>query len=82
MATVEAVATLREQRQQGLARAAVSMAMRAAGDWGADLIVVAADADDWPQLMYASLGFRALGRRWQFSRRAGLGLSGGVASAR
>ena len=69
VATVEAVATLREQREQGLARAAVSMAVRAAGDWGADLIVVAADADDWPQLMYASLGFRALGRRWQFTRR-------------
>ena len=61
VATVEAVATLREQREQGLARAAVSMALRAAGEWGADLTVVGADADDWPQLMYASLGFRALG---------------------
>jgi len=68
VATVEAVATLREQREQGLARAAVSMALRAAGEWGADLVVVGADADDWPQLMYASLGFRALGRRWQFTR--------------
>jgi GNAT superfamily N-acetyltransferase len=68
---VEAVATLREHRQQGLARAAVSLALHTAGDWGADLIVVPADADDWPQLMYASLGFRALGRRWLFSRRAG-----------
>jgi GNAT superfamily N-acetyltransferase len=69
IATAEAVATLREHREQGLARAAVSMALRAAGEWGADLIVVGADADDWPQLMYASLGFRALGRRWQFTRR-------------
>ena len=68
VATVEAVATLRDHREQGLARAAVSMALRAAGEWGADLITVPADADDWPQLMYASLGFRALGRRWQFSR--------------
>jgi hypothetical protein len=72
VATVEAVATLREQREQGLARAAVSMALRAAGEWGADLIVVPADADDWPQLMYTSLGFRALGRRWLFTRRNGL----------
>jgi len=71
VATVEAVATLREQRDLGLARAAVSMALRAAGQWGADLIVVGADADDWPQLMYASLGFRALGRRWQFTRPNG-----------
>jgi hypothetical protein len=70
VATVEAVATLREHREHGLARAAVSMALRAAGEWGAELIVVPADADDWPQLMYASLGFRALGRRWQFTRRA------------
>jgi GNAT superfamily N-acetyltransferase len=72
VATVEAVATLRERREQGLARAAVSMALRAAGEWGADLIVVPADADDWPQLMYTSLGFRALGRRWLFTRRNGL----------
>jgi hypothetical protein len=69
VATVETVATLREHREQGLARAAVSMALRAAGDWNADLIIVGADADDWPQLMYASLGFRALGRRWSFRRR-------------
>jgi hypothetical protein len=69
VATIEAVATLREQREQGLARAAVSMALRAAGEWDADLVVVPADADDWPQLMYASLGFRALGRRWLFTRR-------------
>ncbi len=73
VATVEAVATLREHREQGLARAAVSMAVRVASEWGADLIVVGADADDWPQLMYASLGFRPLGRRWQFTRRTGSG---------
>jgi GNAT superfamily N-acetyltransferase len=73
VATVEAVATLREYREQGLARAAVSMALRAADEWSADLIVVATDADDWPQLMYASLGFRELGRRRQFTRRTGSG---------
>jgi hypothetical protein len=73
VATVDAVATLREHREQGLARAAVSMALRAAGEWSADLIVVGADADDWPQLMYASLGFRALGRRWLFTRGTGSG---------
>ena len=71
VATVEAVATLREHREQGLARAAVSAAIRAAGHWRADLIVVPADADDWPQLMYASLGFHPIGRRWQFVRFAG-----------
>jgi hypothetical protein len=66
VATVEAVATLRDHREQGLARAAVCAAIRAAGEWGADLIAVPVDADDWPQLMYASLGFAPLGRRWQF----------------
>jgi hypothetical protein len=66
VATLEAVATLREHREQGLARAAVGAAIRAAGEWRADLIVVPADADDWPQLLYASLGFAPLGRRWQF----------------
>jgi GNAT superfamily N-acetyltransferase len=68
VATVEAVATRRDHREQGLARAGVSAAIRAAGEWRADLIVVPADADDWPQLMYASLGFEPLGRRWQFVR--------------
>jgi GNAT superfamily N-acetyltransferase len=68
VATVEAVATRRDHREQGLARAAVAAAIRAAGRWRADLIVVPADADDWPQLMYASLGFAPLGRRWQFVR--------------
>jgi hypothetical protein len=76
VATVDTVATLREHREHGLARSAVSMALRAAGEWGADLVVVAADADDWPQLMYASLGFRPLGRRWLFTRRNGLSLTG------
>jgi GNAT superfamily N-acetyltransferase len=71
VATVDAVATLREHREQGLARAAVSEALHTAGDWGADLIIVPVDADDWPQLMYASLGFRAVGRRWLFTRRGG-----------
>jgi GNAT superfamily N-acetyltransferase len=71
VATIEAVATLREHREQGLASAAVGAAIRAAGEWDADLIVVPADADDWPQLLYASLGFAPLGRRWQFVRFGG-----------
>jgi GNAT superfamily N-acetyltransferase len=68
VATVEAVATLRAHRERGLARAVVCAAIRAAGEWRADLIVVPADADDWPQLLYASLGFAPIGRRCQFVR--------------
>ena len=57
VATVEEVGTLPARRGRGLARAVVCAAVADAGRWGADLIVVPADADDWPQLMYARLGF-------------------------
>ena len=56
---IEEVGTLASHRERGLAKAVVSAAIRSAGEWGADLIVVPADADDWPQLLYAKLGFRA-----------------------
>jgi GNAT superfamily N-acetyltransferase len=69
VALIDHVGTLRAHRQQGLAKAAVSAAVRAAGEWGADLIVVPADADDWPQLLYAGLGFAALGRQVAFTLR-------------
>lgn len=69
VATVEEVGTLPAWRGRGLARAVVQAAVAEAGRWGADLIVVPADADDWPQLMYATLGFEALGRQVAFTRR-------------
>lgn len=75
VAMIDSVGTLRTHRQQGLAKAVVSAAVRAAGEWGADLIVVPADADDWPQLLYAGLGFVALGRQVGFTRRAPSGSS-------
>ena len=80
VATVEAVATLRDHREQGLARAAVCAAMRAAGAWHADLIVVPADADDWPQLLYASLGFGAARPPLAVRALRRLPTGGGVAS--
>lgn len=70
VALIDAVVTLRAHRQQGLAKAVVSAAVRAAGEWGADLVVVPADADDWPQLLYAGLGFAPLGRQVGFTRQA------------
>ena len=70
VALIDHVGTLRAHRQQGLARAVVCAAVRAAGEWGAELIIVPADADDWPQLLYGKLGFMALGRQVGFTRRA------------
>lgn len=57
VAMVTEVETLIAHRERGLARAVVSAAVLAASAWSADLIVVPVDADDWPQLMYARLGF-------------------------
>jgi len=81
VATVEEVGTLVAHRGRGLARAVVAAAVADAVRWGADLIVVPADADDWPQLMYARWGFAAIGRQVMLTRRtqapAGSG-SGGL----
>jgi GNAT superfamily N-acetyltransferase len=69
VALVEQVATLRAEREQGLARATVSAALHRAAGWGAELVALATDAEDWPQLMYAGLGFRPLGVQWACGRR-------------
>lgn len=68
-AMVEQVGTLPDYRERGLARAAVSAAVAAAGEWGAELITVPADADDWPQLLYAKLGFEPVGIQVSFTLR-------------
>ena len=47
----------------------VGAAIAAARDWGAELITVPADADDWPQIIYAGLGFQNAGTQVQFTRR-------------
>ena len=69
VATVEEVGTLPAERGRGLARAVVCAAVAHAGRWGAELIVVPADADDWPQVMYARLGFAPVGRQVALTRR-------------
>jgi GNAT superfamily N-acetyltransferase len=68
-ALIDEVGTLPSHRERGLAKAAVSAAVRAAGEWGADLIVVPADADDWPQLLYAKLRFEPIGIQSSFTLR-------------
>jgi GNAT superfamily N-acetyltransferase len=69
VATVEEVGTLIAHRRRGLARAVILAAVAHAGRWGAETIVVPADADDWPQVMYAGLGFAPIGRQVGLARR-------------
>lgn len=69
VAMVTDVATRAAYRERGLARAVLSAALAHARAWDADLIVVGTDADDWPQLMYAGLGFVPVGRQVTLTRR-------------
>ncbi|MGH2895803.1 MAG: GNAT family N-acetyltransferase [Solirubrobacteraceae bacterium] len=69
VAMVTDVVTRVAHRERGLARAVVSAAIADAGRWGAELIVVGADAYDWPQLMYAALGFESVGLQVALTRR-------------
>ena len=73
VAMVEEVGTLPGYRGRGLARAVVGAAVAAAAAWRAELVVVPADADDWPQIMYAGLGFLPVGRQVSLTwrRRSG-----------
>jgi GNAT superfamily N-acetyltransferase len=71
LAAIDEVATLRAHRERGYARAAIVAALRAALELDADPIIVPADADDWPQLIYARLGFEPIGRQVTFTRTVG-----------
>jgi GNAT superfamily N-acetyltransferase len=68
VAFVDQVATLRAHRERGLARAVMTAALRLASDWDAGLVALFADAEDWPQVFYASLGFETVGRQTVFHR--------------
>jgi GNAT superfamily N-acetyltransferase len=68
VAQVEDVATLRDYRRRGLARAAVSAAIDAALEMGHRLVFIVADEDDWPKDLYGRLGFDPIGRAWSFTR--------------
>lgn len=76
VATIEEVGTLVAHRRRGLARIVCSAAVSHAGRWGAELIVVPADADDWPQVMYAGLGFAPIGRQVTLTWRVRAGWAG------
>jgi GNAT superfamily N-acetyltransferase len=61
IAQVEDVGTLEAARGRGLAQAVVRAALSAAQALDPELIFLCADGTDWPQLMYAKLGFEAVG---------------------
>jgi GNAT superfamily N-acetyltransferase len=66
-AMIDEVATRLARRGRGLARAAVARALDVARAEGCDPIVIPADADDWPQLIYAKLGFEPVGQQVTFT---------------
>jgi ribosomal protein S18 acetylase RimI-like enzyme len=68
IAQVEDVATLRDYRRRGLARATVSAAIDAALEMGHELVFIVANDEDWPKDLYAKLGFRPVGRIFVFTR--------------
>jgi ribosomal protein S18 acetylase RimI-like enzyme len=68
VAQVEDVNTLEAWRNRGAGRAVVRAAVAAARADAADLVWLAADADDWPQHLYAKLGFEPIGSSWLFTK--------------
>jgi GNAT superfamily N-acetyltransferase len=64
----EDVNTLAAFRGRGLAAATVSAAARAALDEGCEFVFLVVDAETGPVPLYASLGFRPIGRYWAFTR--------------
>ena len=65
-AQVEAVMTLPEHRNRGLAFAVVSKAVEEAYAAGADLVFLVADPEDWPKELYRRLGFDDAGSTHSF----------------
>jgi GNAT superfamily N-acetyltransferase len=68
VAQVEDVGTLEGFRRRGLARAVCCAAVDAALLAGHELIFIVADDEDWPEELYAKLGFDPIGTAWSFTR--------------
>jgi GNAT superfamily N-acetyltransferase len=66
VAQVGDVYTTPEARGRGFGRAVVTRAVELARYAGHDLIFINANDNDWPKELYARIGFRPLGRLWQF----------------
>jgi len=66
---VEEVYTAKPHRGAGLASAVVRIAIAAARERGDDLILIMADADDWPHRLYERLGFETVDEYRSFTRK-------------
>jgi GNAT superfamily N-acetyltransferase len=70
-ALLDNVGTLTACRRRGLGRAVIAAAIDAARASGCNPILVPADADDWPQRLYARMGFEPLGIQLSCTLTAG-----------
>ena len=68
---VEEVYTAKQHRGAGLASAVVRAAIAAAQERGDELIMIMADADDWPQRLYERLGFETVDEYRSFTLKPG-----------
>lgn len=66
---IEAVMTLPDFRNRGLARAVVSKALAESSAACNDLTFLLADAGDWPKHLYEKLGFGTIGAIYDFALR-------------
>ena len=66
---VEGVYTAAAHRGHGLASAVIRTAIAAARERGDDLVMIIAEADDWPQKLYERLGFQTVDRSRSFTRK-------------
>jgi predicted GNAT family acetyltransferase len=66
VAQIESVATLPAYRRRGLSRSVVSRALELTRD--RRLVFLEMDPHDWPQQLYAKLGFDEIGRLHRFRR--------------
>jgi GNAT superfamily N-acetyltransferase len=66
---VEEVYTAAAHRGHGLASAVVRAAAAAAREQGDDLVMILADADDWPQRLYERLGFETVDAYRSFTKK-------------
>jgi GNAT superfamily N-acetyltransferase len=69
-AVVRSVATLKQYRRSGLARATVTRAVARSKALGHDLTFLRAVHDDWPKNLYGELGFDAIGMIYRFAGKA------------
>ena len=66
---VEEVYTAAAHRGHGLASAVIRAAIAASRERGDDLVMIMADADDWPQKLYERLGFETVDAYRSFTRK-------------